>query len=662
MSTHRKMSRRTWLKGMAVCSAAAMLASMAAQAKAHKAAVRDLAADFDGSLDAWCRFFSLQTEPCTLTVPPGYFSGQRLASVGFNGTIIGAGAGVSSLEAGVTFNSGIPEGQGIVWPKIATATAGQNYAQLLTISDASNYTAGNWSLLTAWTMQVGGYPQNVYFFEWIKIANVDAATGVITFDRPIRNTYKATYPPLLEGGGSVDGGGRATLFPCHDADIFRVLPPDFTAPWPTVMPSTFDQSITIRNCTLVSSTHSGNFVSNGACREVLFEDCTFVDAPVPTASVSWTARRCIIPSSVEVDKLVETVTFDDCTFNGDIDVQSASVDCLVVTGCTGASHGVVGTPKKALIENSTLSTLRIGPGGFGQASELTVSNCTISNNDPIGGRLYLLSNVTSITNGIITIPITKAFFGDPGGTGGPASEQITPGGWHFLKDDTIPTTTLFAFTVTDVTYDATNWYIHTSIPQPNPYSTIATSIVPHPCTSVTVTGTGGCSEMRVLSLAPAGKPLYSYYNTGTWNGISITGLGVGESSFLWGNIVSIKVNIITPYTGAKSLQLRLLRQNGETRLLNPSFAYVTYAPAININIAGLRVITPGSTVGAQTGDSGLDLAAGNNWIGNSDSKVFAFMHDFGTGSGADISDEDPSLWPELTIEIITDQGITPLKI
>jgi hypothetical protein len=43
MSTHQKISRRTWLKGMAVFSAAAgmslMLASTAAEAKAGKAAV-----------------------------------------------------------------------------------------------------------------------------------------------------------------------------------------------------------------------------------------------------------------------------------------------------------------------------------------------------------------------------------------------------------------------------------------------------------------------------------------------------------------------------------------------------------------------------------------------------------------------------------------------
>ena len=43
MSTHRKISRRTWLKGMALLSAAVvvplMLASTAAEAKASKAAV-----------------------------------------------------------------------------------------------------------------------------------------------------------------------------------------------------------------------------------------------------------------------------------------------------------------------------------------------------------------------------------------------------------------------------------------------------------------------------------------------------------------------------------------------------------------------------------------------------------------------------------------------
>jgi hypothetical protein len=44
MSTHQEISRRTWLKGMAVFSAAAgmslMLASTAAQAKASKGAVQ----------------------------------------------------------------------------------------------------------------------------------------------------------------------------------------------------------------------------------------------------------------------------------------------------------------------------------------------------------------------------------------------------------------------------------------------------------------------------------------------------------------------------------------------------------------------------------------------------------------------------------------------
>jgi hypothetical protein len=39
MSTHRRISRRTWLKGMTAFSAAAVLASTTAQAKSSKAAV-----------------------------------------------------------------------------------------------------------------------------------------------------------------------------------------------------------------------------------------------------------------------------------------------------------------------------------------------------------------------------------------------------------------------------------------------------------------------------------------------------------------------------------------------------------------------------------------------------------------------------------------------
>jgi hypothetical protein len=61
MSTHRKISRRTWLKGMAVFSASAgmslMLASRAAQAKASKAAVHYRAYPSGMRMCHMCKFY-----------------------------------------------------------------------------------------------------------------------------------------------------------------------------------------------------------------------------------------------------------------------------------------------------------------------------------------------------------------------------------------------------------------------------------------------------------------------------------------------------------------------------------------------------------------------------------------------------------------------------
>ena len=63
MSTHRQISRRTWLKGMAVFSAAAgmplMLASTGAEAKASKAAVHYRDYPSGMHMCHMCKFFGM---------------------------------------------------------------------------------------------------------------------------------------------------------------------------------------------------------------------------------------------------------------------------------------------------------------------------------------------------------------------------------------------------------------------------------------------------------------------------------------------------------------------------------------------------------------------------------------------------------------------------
>ena len=57
MSKHGKISRRTWLKGMAVISASAILAPTAAEAKVSKAAVHYQDHPHGGRLCQTCKFF-----------------------------------------------------------------------------------------------------------------------------------------------------------------------------------------------------------------------------------------------------------------------------------------------------------------------------------------------------------------------------------------------------------------------------------------------------------------------------------------------------------------------------------------------------------------------------------------------------------------------------
>ena len=234
MSTHEKISRRTWLKGMAACSAAAGMPLIVGSPRAEAPTFeilppieKDLVADFGGSLPAWNAYFATTTGLVRLAIPPGTYGtfaqGEAIAVGGKSAIIDGAGAAVTHLQIGQTFalsENGAPAARGPQWPSFATAHIGDTSITLLDL-DAHHlgpwreerFTGpGQWVVLMCFDMMGYGYPQNNYYFEINRIVDLDRKTGVCTLEYPLRHEYVDHYPTWSVGDDyHPDEGGRATI-------------------------------------------------------------------------------------------------------------------------------------------------------------------------------------------------------------------------------------------------------------------------------------------------------------------------------------------------------------------------------------------------------------------------------------------------------------------
>jgi hypothetical protein len=96
MSTHRQISRRTWLKGMAVFSAAAgmplMLASTAAEAKASKATVHYQDHPNGMRMCHICKFYISAGGRHSGMIGGGVMGGCMIGGRMMGGGMMGAGA------------------------------------------------------------------------------------------------------------------------------------------------------------------------------------------------------------------------------------------------------------------------------------------------------------------------------------------------------------------------------------------------------------------------------------------------------------------------------------------------------------------------------------------------------------------------------------------
>lgn len=219
------------------------------------------------------------------------------------------------------------------------------------------------------------------------------------------------------------------------------------------------------------------------------------------------------------------------------------------------------------------------------------------------------------------------------------------------------------FKILSITQDDDYTYIQTD--QTGGWPTIPTdsrgvmlSTVPA-CAIYASNLTGSAKEItQLMQPAAQGKPWGSYFKH------TYTGSDPGVGTRLLGNLVSIKVNVTKIYTGvAANVFMHLNAFDIQPFLVDGVYAALGWG--FNLKQLGERIILPTDTVSnstQKTGDSNLIVPSWSDslWM-NSTGTGYVLKNTaaYNSGSLVTISGEDPSVWPEVTVEITTDQNIFP---
>ena len=139
------------------------------------------------------------------------------------------------------------------------------------------------------------------------------------------------------------------------------------------------------------------------------------------------------------------------------------------------------------------------------------------------------------------------------------------------------------------------------------------------------------------------KPIVSYANR-TYDK-TLTGLASGPR--IWGRIVSIKVNVTTPYTGTQPTLMWKFNTGNAAPVRKADGTIKAINLQIDAKVAGERVFTPSGNSNIKPNDVAPTLVAGDTAMGG----FFVAAQ-----LTSDVSGE--SAGPVINLEIICDQGIS----
>src|SRR5262249_17672777 len=421
--------------------------------------VADFGAPTDGvtsanaALNRWKQFgranpgAELVIEAGKYQFPPGFAPLYRWV----NPTITGAGSDktepVTSHMVVGTNETFPPVTRGFV--AIATVDAGAAVVTVLNSSEMSKLHVGGWVGVGGLSNQGGndgGYPPNLYYFEYHKIIAISGTA--VTLDAPLRMSYRADWPPAHQSefvgvdpfATTVCQGGPACLI---------------------VMAPEFDSVAKLQGFTVTTpmDTHF-QAVSDLTIQDVVWNLSGKMMGPaVSMAQIARFINCDVGQGQNEVDKICERVEYTNCR-GKDILMQSTSIQEIVFDGCTFDS--IVGCGKRTTIRNCTLNKLQAG-SIYGACDSLVIENSTVKQSKPA----YHAQDYGKLKNyrkPTFTVPWSDL------DAARIAMNLLVPGhkyqaGYYYGASATVADgqTKPFEFTVTGIRSDATNIYVDTDL-------------------------------------------------------------------------------------------------------------------------------------------------------------------------------------------------------
>lgn len=230
------------------------------------------------------------------------------------------------------------------------------------------------------------------------------------------------------------GDGPASAYPVHadwDTDI-QISGLSITA---TSLVSIRGRSVSCTDCTLATDNVNGNIS--------------------PTLAGSITLTNSTL-GTAELDKIINNLTFNHVTAQGTFhwSVQSASIKQFTLVNSTQTN--LQGTPLNVTISGGTYGNILAGPNGYGAAKTFSISNATVTSGQ--AGFARVLKSATSFSGGTISMLLTDPNIGS-------FIHMGVPGFKYVLADDHCPNcgSPQAAFTITDITMDATNYIWHVDV-------------------------------------------------------------------------------------------------------------------------------------------------------------------------------------------------------
>jgi hypothetical protein len=512
--------------------------------------------------------------------------------------------------------------------RLQTAASGATSVLLV---DPTAYGArivvGRVCLIAAYDMQglyesFFGYPPNSFFFEWNVITAYNSGTGQVTLQNPLTQAYKSTYPRWGTENtifGS-DQGGPATIW---------------------VAPDGYNNTVTLENMTIDSphnqcATHMRNQTLNNL----------IMSGPglYPTQNDIVEINNCVYPQSLEIDKMVNQVTWNNSTINI-LQQQSASPNRMILNGGT---INQLETAKYTEANNVAFGGSGIiicGVSAYGRTDRIVLNGCTDITAFQRGGAstsdLGGSSGPGSVQNAsdyyVFVSGVLKFLKSSNDSAGGQGQQNITrlfvPGTWITFDDKYIDR-------ISDVYEDGTYCYVQFANTTNWPFTPVA-RLFAHSCPDFTMRNcTGTAPELEDWNQATARIPLYSYSKRAyTADG---TGTTVKARPSVIGRLVTVKLNVTTPASVTFHES-----QFDNWPMLKADYSTYTFPPTIACVNGGLRTINGISTAsGAQGSDSIPDLTS----VGQVWSPGASFSGPIFSANGSNAV---------ITVEFTMDQGIPP---